>query len=91
MNILDLFSGIGGFSLGIEKAGIKINKHFFSDIDKYANNLYERRFPNARRLESIKNVSYEKLKGEKIDLLTGGFPCQAFSISGHKKGFEDIR
>ena len=91
MNILDLFSGIGGFSLGIEKAGIKINKHFFSDIDKYANNLYERRFPNARRLESIKNVSYEKLKGEKIDLLTGGFPCQAFSIAGKRRGFEDSR
>ena len=39
---LDLFSGIGGFSLGIEEAGIKISKHYFSDVDKFANKLYER-------------------------------------------------
>ena len=91
INILDLFSGIGGFSLGVEKTGIKINKHYFSDIDKYANKTYKRRFPNAAELGSIENVSYKKLKGEKIDLLTGGFPCQAFSIAGKRRGFEDTR
>ena len=91
INILDLFSGIGGFSLGVENTGIKINKHYFSDIDKYANKTYKRRFPNAAELGSIENVSYKKLKGEKIDLLTGGFPCQAFSIAGKRRGFEDTR
>ena len=91
MNVLDLFSGIGGFSLGIENAGLKINKHYFSDIDKYANKTYKRRFPNAAELGSIENVSYKKLGGEKIDLLTGGFPCQAFSIAGKRRGFEDTR
>ena len=87
INILDLFSGIGGFSLGIKNTGVKINKHYFSDIDKYANKTYKRRFPNAAELGSIENVSYKKLKGEKIDLLTGGFPCQAFSIAGKRRGF----
>ena len=91
INILDLFSGIGGFSLGVKNTGVKINKHYFSDIDKYANKTYKRRFPNATELGSIENVSYKKLKGEKIDLLTGGFPCQAFSIAGKRRGFEDSR
>ena len=91
INILDLFSGIGGFSLGVEKTGIEINKHYFSDIDKYANKTYKRRFPNATELGSIESVSYKKLKGEKIDLLTGGFPCQAFSIAGKRRGFKDTR
>ena len=91
INILDLFSGIGGFSLGVKNTGVKINKHYFSDIDKYANKTYKRRFPDATELGSIENVSYKKLKGEKIDLLTGGFPCQAFSIAGKRQGFEDTR
>ena len=41
MNLLDLFSGIGGFSLGLKSAGIKIDKHFNSDIDTYANAVYK--------------------------------------------------
>ena len=46
LKLLDLFSGIGGFSLGVEKTGIEINKHYFSDIDKYANKTYKRRSCN---------------------------------------------
>lgn len=91
MNVLDLFSGIGGFTLGLEQAGIKTKWVGFSDIDKYANELYKRRFPNAKELGSIKNVSYESLEGQRLDLLTGGFPCQAFSIAGKRRGFKDTR
>ena len=91
MNVLDLFSGIGGFTLGLEQAGIKTKWVGFSDIDKYANELYKRRFPNAKELGSIKNVSYKSLKGKRLDLLTGGFPCQAFSIAGKRQGFKDTR
>ena len=91
INILDLFSGIGGFALGVEQTGIKTGYVGFSDIDKYANKIYKRRFPNAKKLGSVTNVSYESLKGQKIDLLTGGFPCQAFSLAGKRRGFEDSR
>lgn len=91
VNILDLFSGIGGFSLGLEQAGQKINWHGFSDIDKFANKLFKRRFPNATELGSIENISYKSLKGQKLDLLTGGFPCQSFSIAGKRQGFKDTR
>ena len=88
---LDLFSGIGGFSLGLKQAGIEPRWLGFSDIDKYANKLFKRRFPNAKELGAVEDVSYKKLKGQRIDLLTGGFPCQAFSIAGKRKGFDDTR
>ena len=91
INILDLFSGVGGFALGIEKAGIKPKWLGFSEVDRYANKIYKRRFPNAKELGSVENVSYKKLKGKRLDLLTGGFPCQAFSIAGNRRGFEDAR
>ena len=57
LNVLDLFSGIGGFALGVENAGIQHEWLGFSEIDKYATELYKRRFPNAKELGSIKNVS----------------------------------
>ena len=88
---LDLFSGIGGFSLGLKQAGIEPKWLGFSDIDKYANKTFKRRFPDAKKLGSITDVSYESLRGKRIDLLTGGFPCQAFSLAGARKGFNDTR
>ena len=88
---LDLFSGIGGFALGLEQAGVESEWTGFSDIDKYANKLFKRRFEDAEQLGSITNVSYKSLKGKRIDLLTGGFPCQAFSIAGRRRGFDDTR
>ena len=88
---LDLFSGIGGFSLALEKSGIKPNWIGFSDIDKYANEVFQRRFKDAKRLGSVEYVSYKSLKGKRIELLTGGFPCQAFSIAGKRQGFNDTR
>ncbi len=90
INVLDLFSGIGGFSLGLEQSGQQINWHGFSDIDKYANELFKRRFPNAKELGSVVDVSYKSI-GKKINLLTGGFPCQSFSIAGSRGGFSDTR
>jgi len=88
---LDLFSGIGGFSLGLKNTGMEPEWLGFSDIDKYANELFKRRFPNAEQLGSVTDVSYESLGGRPIDLLTGGFPCQAFSLAGKRKGFSDTR
>ena len=81
---LDLFSGIGGFSLALKKANVEPEWIGFSDIDKFANELFQRRFPNAEQLNSITDVSYKTLGGRQIDLLTGGFPCQSFSIAGSR-------
>ena len=90
MKLLDLFSGIGGFHLGLEQAGFKFDWVGFSDIDSYANKQYKRIFPNAEQLGDITNVRCEDLP-ENIDVLCGGFPCQAFSIAGKRKGFDDTR
>ncbi len=89
INHLDLFSGIGGFSLGLKQAGIEPDWIDFSDIDKYANKLFKRRFPNAKELGSITDIQSEKLP--KIDLITFGFPCQDLSIAGKRGGLQANR
>ena len=90
MKLLDLFSGIGGFHLGLEQAGFKFDWVGFSEIDKYANKQYKKRFPNAEQLGSVTDIRCESLP-EHIDILCGGFPCQSFSIAGLRGGFEDTR
>jgi len=90
LKLLDLFSGIGGFHLGLERAGFEFDWVGFSDIDKYANKQYKKRFPNAEELGDIRDVRSEDLPKD-IDILCGGFPCQSFSIAGQRKGFDDTR
>jgi len=87
---LDLFSGIGGFALAAYWAGLRFDRHYFSEIEPHAVELYKKRFPEAEFLEDIKNVDYSKLpKGEW--LVTGGFPCQPHSVAGKRKASEDER
>ena len=90
MKLLDLFSGIGGFHLGLEQAGFKFDWVGFSEIDKFAINQYKRRFPDATELGSVTDVQCKDLP-KNIDILCGGFPCQSFSIAGFRKGFDDTR
>ena len=72
INHLDLFSGIGGFSKAIEELGIKTEYLGFSDIDKYANEVFQRRFAHGTKLGDIVSIKSEELPN--IDLVTGGFP-----------------
>ena len=88
MNMLDLFSGIGGFSLAAQRAGFKIEKHYASEVDKYAKWIYRYQFPESIQLGDITKIGNEH---GKIDIITGGFPCQSFSIAGKRKGFDDTR
>lgn len=91
LNFLDLFSGIGGFALGAYWAGMKFNNHFYSEIDKYCIELYQKRFPDSVYLGNIKEIDFENLKnlypGKWI--ITGGFPCQDISLAGKGKGLID--
>ena len=91
MKLLDLFSGIGGFHKGFEKAGFEFDWVGFSDIDKYASAVYKYRYPDAKELGDITSIRPERDLPDHIDILCGGFPCQAFSQSGLRKGFKDIR
>lgn len=70
MNYLDLFSGIGGFSLGLKQAGFKFDKHYFSEVDKYAIEVYQKQFPEAEGLGSVTDIkirtSMERAVGSNI-------------------------
>jgi DNA (cytosine-5)-methyltransferase 1 len=89
--MLDLFSGIGGFHLGLEQAGFKFDWVGFSEIDKYAIQQYQKRFPRSEYVGSVTDVQPGRDLPNNIDILCGGFPCQAFSIAGKRKGFDDTR
>ena len=91
MKLLDLFSGIGGFHKGFEEAGFEFDWVGFSEIDKYASAVYKYRYPDAEELGDITSIRPERDLPDNIDLLCGGFPCQAFSVAGRRKGFEDTR
>ena len=93
MRFIDLFSGIGGFRLGMESVGHECIG--FCEIDKFARESYKSIFQTEGEIEfhDIRDVSddeFKKLRG-KVDIICGGFPCQAFSIVGRRLGFEDIR
>jgi DNA (cytosine-5)-methyltransferase 1 len=86
---LSLFSGIGGFELGLQNSKHNFECVGFSEIDKYAVSIYERNFPNHINLGDATKIKTEELPD--FDLLVGGFPCQAFSIAGKRRGFDDTR
>ena len=90
MKLLDLFSGFGGLHKGFEQAGFEFDWVGFSEIDKYASAVYKHRFPNAKELGDVNLIQPERLP-DHIDFLCGGFPCQAFSVAGKRKGFDDTR
>ena len=83
INHLDLFSGIGGFHLGFEKAGFEVNS-YFSEVDKYAIDVYKKNFKNSNYVGSVTDVRGTQLP--KIDVITFGSPCQDFSLAGKRKG-----
>ena len=89
MKLLDLFSGIGGFHKGFEQAAFKFDWVGHSDIDKYANKLYQDRF-KAEELGDVTTIQPRELPND-ITIVCGGFPCQAFSVAGKRKGFDDTR
>lgn len=92
MKFLDLFAGIGGFRLGMEQAGHECIG--FCEIDKFARASYKAIHNTEGEVEmhDITSVSDEFIRGiGDIDIICGGFPCQAFSIAGKRKGFEDTR
>lgn len=93
MNFLDLFAGIGGFRLGMERAGHKCVG--YCEIDKYARLSYNAIHDTEGEIDykditEVTNEEFRKLRG-KVDVICGGFPCQAFSIAGNQLGFEDAR
>ncbi|HHT7734808.1 TPA: DNA cytosine methyltransferase [Streptococcus suis] len=92
MKFLDLFAGIGGFRLGMERAGHECVG--FCEIDQFARKSYKAIHNTEGEFEfhDITAVADESIRGiGRVDVICGGFPCQAFSIAGKRAGFEDTR
>lgn len=86
---IELFAGAGGLALGLEQAGIE--SVLLNEIDKHACNTLRVNRPSWNVVEGdVAKINFENYRG-KVDLVTGGFPCQAFSYAGKKLGFEDTR
>lgn len=86
---IELFAGAGGLALGLEQAGIKSVMHV--EIDKFCCETLRKNRPNWNVVcEDISRVDFTKYKN-RVSIVTGGFPCQAFSYAGKKLGFEDTR
>lgn len=88
MNVLDLFSGIGGFSLGLERAGMKTIA--FCEIDKKAQLVLKKHWPNVPIFEDVSTLKKEDIH-EQVDVICGGFPCQDISLAGRGAGLEGAR
>lgn len=88
MNHASLFSGIGGFDLAAKEVGW--NNVFQCEIDPFCQSVLKYYFPKTVLYEDIKRTDFTSWKG-KIDVLTGGFPCQPFSVAGQRKGADDNR
>ncbi|OGI30696.1 MAG: DNA (cytosine-5-)-methyltransferase [Candidatus Moranbacteria bacterium RIFOXYA12_FULL_35_19] len=83
---LDLFAGVGGIRLGFENAGFETV--FANDFDKQCKDTYDLNFKKSKLIvEDIRKIGIDDLP--EFDFLLGGFPCQAFSIAGYRKGFND--
>lgn len=89
MNVLSLFDGMSCGQIALERAGIKFDNYYASEIDKHAINVTQHNYPNTIQLGDINNWKSWNLS--EIDLVMGGSPCQGFSNSGFGLNFEDPR
>ena len=87
LTVGSLFSGIGGFDLGLERAGMQVKWQV--EIDPYCLKVLDKHWPYVRRYTDIKQVDWSTV--EPVDLVCGGFPCQPFSNAGKRKGAADNR
>jgi len=91
MNVLSLFDGMSCGHIALGRAGIKVNKYYASEIDKYAVKVTMANYPNTIQLGDISQWREWDINWGSIDLLIGGPPCQGFSFAGKQLNFDDPR
>jgi site-specific DNA-cytosine methylase len=89
MNVLSLFDGISCGQIALERAGIKVDNYFASEIDDVAMEITQKNYPNTIQLGDV--TKWYEWELPKIDLLIGGSPCQGFSVNGKGLNFHDPR
>jgi site-specific DNA-cytosine methylase len=89
MNVLSLFDGMSCGQVALERAGIKVDNYFASEIDKYAISITQKNYPDTVQLGDVTKWREWDLPG--IDLVIGGSPCQGFSFAGKRLNFDDPR
>ena len=90
-NILSLFNGISALHLALDRAGIEINTCYYAEIDKYANKVTEKHYPDDVALGDVTKWREWNIDWSSIDLVGAGFPCQAWSVAGKQLGDKDER
>ena len=88
MKVLDLFSGIGGFSLGLERAGMETVA--FCEFDKHAQKVLKKHWPDVPLYDDVRTLDGKQFRGT-VDVVCGGFPCQDLSVAGKAEGFDGER
>ena len=91
MNILSLFNGLGGLPLACDRAGISYDKCYYSEIDKYANKVMEKNYPDSIPLGDVTKWKEWDINWSSIGLVSAGFPCQSWSVAGQQQGDKDDR
>ena len=90
-NVLSLFNGMSFCSMALESLGVNVDKMYSSEIDKYANQATQAMFPDTIQLGDVTQWREWDVDWTSIDLVTGGFPCQAWSMAGKQLGDKDER
>ena len=90
LRVLDLFSGIGGFSLGLERTN-GFETVAFCEIDPFCRKVLAKHWPDVRQYEDVRELTADKLEadGIAVDVITGGFPCQDISTAGRQAGIAE--
>ena len=91
MNVLSLFDGMSCGQIALNRAGIKYDAYFASEVDKYAIKVTQANYPNTVQIGDVTQVAHTRLPFGGIDLLMGGSPCQGFSFAGKQLNFDDPR
>jgi DNA-cytosine methyltransferase len=92
MNVLDLFSGIGGFSLGLERTG-GFRTVAFCEIDPFCRRVLAKHWPEVPCYDDVRSLTADRLRadGISVDVICGGFPCQDISVAGNGAGLDGER
>lgn len=91
MNVLSLFDGISCGQVALQRAGIKVDNYYASEIDKKPIKITMKNHPKTIQLGDINNWKNWNIDLSKIDLILAGFPCQSWSVAGKKLGLDDFR